>query len=68
MLMTGEVDYRTPISEAEQYYQALKLRKIDTVLVRVPDSAHDISARPSQMIAKCAYILKWFEKHLSRDK
>lgn len=63
MLMTGEADYRTPISEAEQYYQALKLRKIDTMLVRVPDSSHDIGARPSQMIAKCAYILKWFETH-----
>ena len=63
MLMTGELDYRTPISEAEQYYQALKLRKIDTVLVRVPESAHDIGARPSHMIAKVAYILKWFEKH-----
>lgn len=68
MLMTGEVDYRTPISEAEQYYQALKLRKIDTVLVRVPGSSHDIGARPSQMIAKCAYILKWFETHPGRDK
>lgn len=68
MLMTGEVDYRTPISEAEQFYQALKLRKIDTVLVRVPDSSHDIGARPSQMIAKCAYILKWFETHPSRDE
>jgi dipeptidyl aminopeptidase/acylaminoacyl peptidase len=68
MLMTGEVDYRTPISEAEQYYQALKLRKVDTVLVRVPGSSHDIGARPSQMIAKCAYILKWFETHPSRDE
>ncbi len=68
MLMTGEVDYRTPISEAEQFYQALKLRKIDTVLVRVPDSSHDIGARPSQMIAKCAYILKWFETHPGRDQ
>ena len=66
MLMTGEEDYRTPISEAEQYYQALKLRKIDTVLVRVPDSSHDIGARPSQMIAKVAYILKWFETHPER--
>lgn len=66
MLMTGEEDYRTPISEAEQYYQALKLRKIDTVLVRVPDSSHDIGARPSQMLAKCAYILKWFETHPNR--
>jgi acylaminoacyl-peptidase len=68
MLMTGEVDYRTPISEAEQYYQALKLRKIDTVLVRVPDSSHDIGARPSQMLAKCAYILKWFETHPCREE
>jgi len=67
MLMTGEEDYRTPISEAEQYYQALKLRKIDTVLVRVPGSSHDIGARPSQMLAKCAYILKWFETHPKRD-
>ncbi len=68
MLMTGEVDYRTPISEAEQFYQALKLRKVDTVLVRVPDSSHDIGARPSQMIAKCAYILKWFDTHPGRDE
>src|SRR6267143_1270306 len=28
LLMTGEEDYRTPISEAEQYFQALKLLKV----------------------------------------
>ena len=33
MLLTGEADYRTPISETEQYYQALKLRNIDSVMV-----------------------------------
>jgi dipeptidyl aminopeptidase/acylaminoacyl peptidase len=65
MLLTGEVDFRTPISESEQFYQALKLRKIDTALVRVPGSSHDIGARPSQMIAKVAHILKWFEKYRS---
>ena len=37
MLMTGEADYRTPSSEAEQFYEALKLRKVDTALVRVPE-------------------------------
>jgi acylaminoacyl-peptidase len=66
MLLTGEEDYRTPISESEQYYQALKLRKVDTALVRVPGSSHDIGARPSQMIAKVACILKWFEMHRHR--
>jgi len=63
MLMTGEADYRTPSSEAEQFYQALKLRKIDTALVRVPNASHDISARPSLLIDKVAYILAWFKTH-----
>jgi acylaminoacyl-peptidase len=63
MLLTGEEDYRTPISESEQYYQALKLRKVEAALVRIPGSSHDIGARPSQMIAKVACILKWFEAH-----
>jgi acylaminoacyl-peptidase len=65
MLLTGEVDFRTPMSESEQFYQALKLRKIDTALVRIPGASHDIGARPSQMIAKVAHVLKWFENHRS---
>jgi acylaminoacyl-peptidase len=63
MLLTGEADYRTPMSEAEQFYQALKLRKVDTALVRVPGASHDIAARPSHLIAKVAYVLKWFDTH-----
>jgi dipeptidyl aminopeptidase/acylaminoacyl peptidase len=63
MLMTGEVDYRTPSTEAEQFYEALKLRKIDTALVRVPNASHDISARPSLLVAKVAYVLAWFAAH-----
>lgn len=66
MLLTGEVDYRTPMSESEQFYQALKLRKIDTALVRVPDASHAIARRPSNLIAKVAHILKWFELHSER--
>ncbi len=63
MLMTGEVDYRTPSSEAEQFYQALKLRRVDTALVRVPNASHDISARPSLLIDKVAYVLAWCKAH-----
>jgi acylaminoacyl-peptidase len=63
MLMTGENDYRTPISESEQFYQALKLRKVKTALVRVPGASHAIVKRPSRLIAKVQHILKWFEMH-----
>ncbi len=63
MLLTGEIDYRTPISESEQFYQALKLRRVDTALVRVPGAPHDIATRPSHQMAKAAYVLRWFETH-----
>lgn len=67
MLLTGEADHRTPMSESEQYYQALKLRKVETVLVRVPGASHDIAHRPSHMMAKAAYVLKWFDMHRAAD-
>ena len=63
MLITGENDYRTPMPESEQYYQALKLRKIDSALVRVPESSHGIASRPSNQIAKVDNFLAWFAKY-----
>jgi dipeptidyl aminopeptidase/acylaminoacyl peptidase len=63
MLLTGEADYRTPIGESEQYYQALKLRKIDTVMVRIPEASHGMVSRPSNLIAKVDNILAWFERY-----
>ncbi|MBI1391297.1 MAG: prolyl oligopeptidase family serine peptidase [Alphaproteobacteria bacterium] len=63
LLMTGEEDYRTPITESEQFYQALTLRGIDTALVRVPGSGHGIAGRPSRMANKVEHILAWFERY-----
>jgi acylaminoacyl-peptidase len=67
MVMTGESDYRTPISEAEQYYVALKLMKVDALLVRVPDEPHGISRHPSHHIGKMLYILGWFDKYKKNE-
>src|SRR6266550_2863489 len=66
MVMTGEADYRTPIPEAEQFYEALKLLNIDSVLVRVPEEPHGISRRPSHHIAKMLYVAGWFEQHKAK--
>jgi len=63
MLLVGGSDLRTPTWESEQYYQALKLRGIDTALVRLPGAYHSIAKRPSQLLAKVAAILEWFERH-----
>ena len=66
-LLTGEADFRTPIAESEQFYQALKLRKIDTALIRIPEATHGIVARPSHLMAKVDNILAWFERY-SKDE
>ena len=63
LLMTGEEDRRTPIPEIEQYYQALKLLRVDTIMVRVPGSPHGIAGRPSRLNAKVDNIMAWFERY-----
>ena len=63
MVMVGEEDWRTPAWEAEQYYTALKVQEVDTVLVRVPGASHSIASRPSRLIAKVDNILGWFAKY-----
>lgn len=63
LLMTGEEDFRTPISEAEQYYAALKLLKVESALVRFPGEPHGLTRRPSHQIAKLVYTLNWFDSH-----
>jgi len=63
MTMVGTDDLRTPPSEARQLYHALKIRQIDTALVEIPGASHHIAARPSQLAAKVAYTLAWFERY-----
>jgi acylaminoacyl-peptidase len=63
MVVTGEQDYRTPISESEQFYQALRIRGVPTLLVRVPGAPHSLDQRPSQLASRIAHILAWFARH-----
>ena len=63
LVMVGEEDWRTPTWEAEQFYTALKLRDVDTALIRVPGASHYIAGRPSRLIAKTDNIMGWFEKY-----
>jgi dipeptidyl aminopeptidase/acylaminoacyl peptidase len=68
MLLTGEDDRRTPISETEQFYQALRLRGVDSAMIRLPDTSHGIASRPSRLIAKVDHILAWFERYKTETK
>ena len=61
--MVGMDDLRTPPSEAKQLYHALKIQKVPTLLVEIPEASHGIAKRPSNLISKVAYILAWLEKY-----
>lgn len=64
LVVVGSEDYRTPVSESEQYYAALQIRGVPTALVKVPGASHGgLAARPSQSAAKAAAILAWFDKY-----
>jgi dipeptidyl aminopeptidase/acylaminoacyl peptidase len=62
MVMTGEADLRTPITQSEEYYRALKKLKKDTLLVRMPEEYHGWR-RPSHQMLQQLYLLAWFEKY-----
>ena len=64
LVVVGDQDFRTPLSDSEQYYQALQLKGVPTALVKVPGASHGgLTARPSQSAAKASAILAWFEKY-----
>lgn len=63
MLMCGELDLRTPISQTEEYYQALKMNKVPTVMIRFNEEYHGTSRKPSNFLRTFGYLNAWFEKH-----
>ena len=64
LVVVGSQDFRTPVTEAEQFYTALRLRGVPSELVKVPGANHeDLAGRPSQSGAKAAAILAWFARY-----
>jgi dipeptidyl aminopeptidase/acylaminoacyl peptidase len=67
LVLVGSEDYRTPVSEAEQYYSALQLQGVPTMLVKVPGASHGgLAVRPSQSAAKAAAITAWFDRYRAK--
>ena len=63
MLMTGEGDLRTPMPQTEEYYQALRVLKVPTAMVRFKNEWHGTSSTPSNFLRTQIYLREWFQKH-----
>lgn len=66
MVMTGESDLRTPITQSEEFYRALKTLHKETLLVRMPEEFHGWR-RPSHRMMQQLYLLAWFEKYRTKE-
>ncbi len=63
VIMTGELDLRTPMAQSEEYYSALKMRGIPTALLRFQNEFHGTSSRPSNFMRTQLYMMSWYQKH-----
>ena len=67
LLMTGVNDLRTPISQTEEFYRALKLRKVPTAMIRFNEEWHGTSSRPSNYLRTQLYLESWFERYSHKN-
>lgn len=66
LLIQSENDLRTPMSESEQFYTALKVLGREVVFLRFQGEDHDLSrtGRPWSRIYRLEQIVRWFDKCL----
>jgi dipeptidyl aminopeptidase/acylaminoacyl peptidase len=64
MLMTHERDLRTPISQSEEFYMALKMEGVPTAMVRLQEGWHNRREPPSNFYRVQLLLRNWFERHM----
>jgi dipeptidyl aminopeptidase/acylaminoacyl peptidase len=62
VIMTGELDLRTPMTQSEEYYQALQAVGVPTVLLRFQEEYHGTGSKPTNFIRTQLYLMSWWEK------
>jgi len=63
LLMTGELDLRTPMGQSEEYYQALRQLGVPTTLIRFNEEYHGTTSKPSNFMRTQLYLLEWFGRY-----
>lgn len=69
LIIHSEEDWRTPITDAEQWYMALKKRQIPVEFVRYPRSSHGLSrtGEPWLLVDRLERKRSWFDYWLNEN-
>lgn len=65
LLLHGEQDNDVHITQAEEMYTALRMRGVDSVLVRYPREGHGFR-EPRHREDSLARTIQWFDRHLKK--
>jgi dipeptidyl aminopeptidase/acylaminoacyl peptidase len=63
LLMTGVLDMRTPMPQSEEYFAALKIRGVESKLLRFEDEYHGTTSKPSNFMRTVLYMDSWYKQH-----
>jgi len=63
LLMTGELDLRTPMPQTEEFFSALKYRGVETMMLRFNGEYHGTGSKPTNFMRTQLYMMSWFQKH-----
>ncbi|MFL5542193.1 MAG: S9 family peptidase [Longimicrobiaceae bacterium] len=66
LLMTGDLDLRTPMPQSEEYFAALKSRGVPTTLLRFAGEYHGTGSKPSNWMRTQLYMMSWYERYGAR--
>jgi len=67
LILHGENDNDVPISEAEQWFIALKDVGVEAVLVRYPREGHGVR-EPKHVVDALDRSIAWYSTHFAREK
>jgi dipeptidyl aminopeptidase/acylaminoacyl peptidase len=66
VVMTGELDLRTPMPQSEEYYMALKMRGVPTALLRFEGEYHGTGSKPSNFMRTQLYMMSWYKRYAGK--
>ncbi len=66
LMVTGVLDMRTPSGQAEEFYEALKLRHVPTAMIRVNEEFHGTTSKPSNFLRTQVMLEQWFQRWANR--
>ena len=63
LIMTGDLDMRTPMPQSEELYAALKMRGVPTALLQFAGEYHGTASKPSNWIRTQLYMMSWYNRY-----